>query len=127
MRSLSDADLLRRLLTSIRQSRRDEVDLINLIAEVDARKLYAREAKASMFLYCTEVLHLSEQEAYLRITVARASREHPLLLSMLRDGQLHLSNIVRLTKHLTPENRDDVLKRAVHKSRREGEERTLRR
>lgn len=122
MRSLSDADLLHRLLTSIRQSRRDEVDLINLIAEVDARKLYAREAKASMFLYCTEVLHLSEQEAYLRITVARASREHPLLLSMLRDGQLHLSNIVRLTKHLTPENRDDVLKRAVHKSRREAEE-----
>lgn len=122
MRSLSDADLLRRLLTSIRQSRRDEVDLINLIAEVDARKLYAREAKPSMFLYCTEVLHLSEQEAYLRITVARASREHPPLLSMLRDGRIHLSNIVRLTKHLTLENQDDVLKRAIHKSRREIEE-----
>jgi hypothetical protein len=95
------------------------VGLINLIAEVDARKLYAREAKPSMFLYCTEVLHLSEQEAYLRITVARASREHPSLLAMLRDGRLHLSGIARLTKYLTRKNRDEVLKRAVHKSRRE--------
>jgi 5-methylcytosine-specific restriction endonuclease McrA len=95
------------------------VGLINLIAEVDARKLYAREAKPSMFLYCTEVLHLSEQEAYLRITVARASREHPSLLAMLRDGRLHLSGIARLTKYLTRKNRDEVLKLAVHKSRRE--------
>ena len=30
-----------------------------------------------MFAYCTEALHLSEGEAYLRIAVARASREHP--------------------------------------------------
>jgi 5-methylcytosine-specific restriction endonuclease McrA len=119
LRSLSDADLLRRLLGATRQSRWDEVDLITLIAEVDVRKLYAREAKPSMFLYCTEVLHLSEQEAYLRITVARASREHPSLLTMLRDGRLHLSGIARLTKYLTRENRDEVLKRAVHKSRRE--------
>jgi hypothetical protein len=104
---------------AIRQSRWDEVGLISLIAEVDARKLYAREAKPSMFLYCIEVLHLSEQEAYLRITVARASREHPMLLAMLRDGRLHLSGIARLTKYLTRENRDEVLKRAVHRSRRE--------
>lgn len=119
MRSLSDADLLRRLYGALRKARWDEVDLISLVAEVDARKLYAREAKPSMFVYCTEVLHLSEQEAYLRITVARASREYPILLAMLRDGRLHLSGIARLTKYLTRENRDDVLKRAVHRSRRE--------
>jgi hypothetical protein len=95
------------------------VGLITLISEVDARKLYAREAKPSMFLYCTEALHLSEQEAYLRITVARASREHPMLLAMLRDGRLHLSGIARLIKYLTRKNRDEVLKRAVHRSRRE--------
>ena len=82
-------------------SRDGEVDLVTLIAEVDARKLYAREATSSMFAYCTEVLHLSEHEAYLRITVARASRRHPPLLSMLRDGRLHLATIARLAPHLT--------------------------
>jgi hypothetical protein len=122
VRSLSNAELLRRLFASLKQSRRNEVDLITLIAEVDARKLYAPEGKPSMFQYCTEVLHLSEQEAYLRITVSRASREHPQILPMLRDGRLHLSSVARLTKHLTPENRDEVLARAVHRSRRQIEE-----
>ena len=96
MRKLSDTELLGRLKTAIHQSRGDEAHLVTLIAEVDARRLYARHAKPSMFLYCTEVLHLSEQEAYLRITVARASREHPCLLAMLRDGRLHLSAIAKL-------------------------------
>ena len=43
-----------------------------------------------MFSYATDVLHLSEAEAYLRIAAARASRRHPVLLTMLDDGRLHL-------------------------------------
>ena len=62
-----------------------------------------------MFAYCTEVLHLSESEAYLRIAVARASREHPMLLEMLADGRLHLSGIAKLAPHLTRENRERLL------------------
>ena len=62
-----------------------------------------------MFAWCTEVLHLSEAEAYLRIAAARASREHPVLLTMLADGRLHLTGIAKLAPHLTPENRDDLL------------------
>ena len=88
---LSDKELLRRLKDLASQSRRVEADLVAHIAEVDARRLFAREAAPSMFAYCTDVLHLSEQEAYLRITVARASRKHPAILPMLRDGRLHLS------------------------------------
>src|SRR3972149_8688479 len=91
LQSLSDDDLLRRLSELLSQSRRVESDLIAHIAEVDERRLYAREASSSMFAYCTEVLHLSEHEAYERITAARASRKYPLLLEMLRDGRLHLS------------------------------------
>jgi hypothetical protein len=75
-----------------------------------------------MFAYCTEVLHLSEAEAYLRITVARASREHPMLLTMLGDGRLHLTAIAKLAPHLTRENRDALLGRAIHRSKREIEE-----
>ena len=81
--SFSDDDLLRRLSDLLGQSRRDEADLVAHVGEVDRRRLYAREASPSMFAYCTEVLHLSEAEAYhLRIAAARASREHPLLLTL---------------------------------------------
>src|SRR4249919_2235450 len=93
---LTDAELLLRLVVLLAQSRGAESDLVAHIGEVDRRRLYARHASPSMFAYCTEVLHLSEAEAYLRITAARAAREHPLILDMLRDGRLHLSGIARL-------------------------------
>ncbi len=120
--SVSDDELLRRLSDLLGQSRRDEADLVAHIAEVDSRRLYAREASPSMFAYCTEVLHLSEAEAYLRIAAARASREHPLLLTLLADGQLHLTAIAKLAPHLTVENREALLKRAAHRSKRQIEE-----
>jgi len=75
-----------------------------------------------MFSYCIEVLHLSEPEAYLRIAVARAARKHPMLLTMLGDGRLHLSGIALLAPHLTEENCERVLARAALKSKRQIEE-----
>ena len=93
LESLSDGELLRRLTGLLGQSRRAEADLVAHIGEVDRRRLFVREACPSMFAYCTEVLHLSEHEAYLRITVARAAREHPVLLVLLADGRLHLAGI----------------------------------
>ena len=59
---------------------------------------------------------------WLTRAVARASRRHPMLLAMLADGRLHVSGIERLAPHLTEENRAALLKRAVHKTRREIEE-----
>jgi 5-methylcytosine-specific restriction endonuclease McrA len=121
-KSLPDDKLLRGLTESVRQSRRVEADIVAQIAEVDARRLYAREGTPSMFAYCTERLHLSEPETGLRLHVARACRRHPMLLEMLRDGRLHLSGIATLAPHLTPANRKAVLKRAVHRSKRRIEE-----
>jgi hypothetical protein len=120
--ALSDDDLLRRLAELLTRSRRVEADLVVHIAEADARRLYAREAFPSMFAYCTKALHLSESEAYLRIAAARASREHPAVLAMLGDGRLHLTGIALLAPHLTLENRDTLLRRATHRSKREIEE-----
>ncbi len=114
--------IIRRLSKLLSESRRVEAELLAHIGEVDARKLFAREACSSMFVYCTEVLHLSEAEAYLRIAVARAARRHPLLLEMLGDGRLHLSGIAKLAPHLTDFNRDQLLAGAAHQSKRQIEE-----
>ena len=122
LKSVSDDDLLRRLSEILKQSRRVESDLVAHIAEVDERRLYAREASPSMFHYATDVLHLSEAEAFLRIRAARASRKYPVLLAMLADGRLHLSAIGMLAPHLTAANCEPVLARAIHKSKREIEE-----
>ncbi len=108
LKSISDDELLRRLSELLKKSRRVESELVAHIAEVDARRLYARFA-SSMFTYCTEILNLSEHEAYLRITVARASRKHPMLLEMLADGRLHLSGITKLAPHLAEANCETLL------------------
>ncbi len=122
LESLSDDALLAGLADVLCQYRRVESSFIAHIAEVDARRLFARYACPSMFVYCLNVLHLSEGETNLRIAVARAAREHPVLLEMLADGRLHLSGIARLAPVLTPGNRDVLLRRAVHKSKRQIEE-----
>ena len=119
LETLSDDEVLSGLDSILRQSRRVESSLIAHLAEVDARHLYARYASPSMFIYCRDVLHLSEGEAQLRILVARAARDHPILLTMLADGRLHLSGIAKLAPMLTVENRDALIVRAVHKSKRE--------
>jgi 5-methylcytosine-specific restriction endonuclease McrA len=119
--TLSDDELLRRLSELLKDSRLVESELVAHIGEVDQRRLYARRA-SSMFTYCTDVLNLSEHEAYLRIEVARVSREHPMLLEMLADGRLHLSGIALLRRHLTEANRETLLKRAANKSKRQIEE-----
>ena len=120
--ALSDDQLLCRLAEITRESRRVEADLVAHIAEVDARRLYAREGCSSMFAYCVEVLHLSEPETNLRMVVARATRRHPILLDMLRDSRLHLSGTALLAPHLSEENRDAVLAAATHSSKRRIEE-----
>ena len=114
---LTDDELLRRLSDVLAQSRRVESVLVAHIGEVDARRLFAREASPSMFQYCLDVLRLSKAEAYHRITAARASREHPVLLAMLEDGRLHLSGISVLAPHLTKANCDELLTRAIHKTK----------
>ena len=119
LRSVPDDELLHRLAELMGQSRRVEADIVAHIAEVEERRLYAREAFPSMFAYCMEVLHLSEAEAYLRILAARASRSHPVLLAMLTDGRLHLTAIVKLAPHLTCENRELLLERATYLSKRQ--------
>ena len=75
-----------------------------------------------MFAYAVDVLHLSEHEAYERITAARASRKYPMLLEMLGDGRLHLSGIGKLAPHLTLGNHESLLARAAHRTKRQIEE-----
>jgi hypothetical protein len=122
LRTLDDDDLLERVRVLARDARRVEALLIAHLAEVDARGLLKRQVPSSMFGYCTEVLNLSESEAYLRITVARASRRHPMLLEMLADGRLHITGAGKLAPHLTVENRDGLLLRATRQSKRRIEE-----
>jgi hypothetical protein len=120
--SLSDADLLLEVQRLASGERQATVRLIAALGELDVRRLYLGAGCASLFTYCTQVLHLSEHSAYGRIEAARAARRWPMLLERVADGSLHLTAVALLSRHLTPENHQALVAAARHKSKREIEE-----
>ena len=96
--------------------------LLRALMEIDTRRLYLGEGCASMFSYCTQVLHLAEGAAYNRIEAARAARGYPLILELFEQGAVTLTAVRLLAPHLTVENHVAVLGSATHKSKREIEE-----
>jgi len=96
-------------------------NLLSLLAEMDDRRLYAQLGYSSLFVYMVEELHLSEDATYKRIQAARTTRRYPVVLSLISAGKLNLTTINILTPILTEENHEELLQRAVFKSKREVE------
>ncbi len=114
---LSDSALHQELCSRGTHERHATADIVLVIAEADARRLYLRFGYPSMHAYCVGELHLAEDAAYKRIWVARAAREVPALLEALTDGRLHLSGARLLARHITPANAEDLLTAAAFKTR----------
>ena len=72
---LADRDLLETIARVTRDERLMTADVLALLGELDARRLYLGEGCPSLFAYCTRVLHLSEHAAYHRIEAARAASD----------------------------------------------------
>jgi hypothetical protein len=123
---LSDAELVSEVMRFARCERDATSHLVAHLAEFDARKLYLGAGFSSLFMYCREVLELSESESYNRIEAARATRRFPLILNMLRDGSVNLTTVRLLAPHLTGENHQELLAAAARRSKREVEELVVR-
>ncbi len=116
--SLSDELLITRTKSLVQRERSTIAELVLHLAEIEARQLHLAEGCSSLFGYCTQVLHLSEYEAYTRIAAARAGRRFPLVFEYLALGDVHLSAVDLLAPHLTKENHVALLERARHRSKR---------
>jgi hypothetical protein len=57
--------------------------------------------------------------AHYRKVAAELVQRFPEIVEPLRDGRLCVTSVVELAKVLTPENREDVLPRFFHRSKRE--------
>ncbi|HXC51215.1 MAG TPA: hypothetical protein VN634_10055 [Candidatus Limnocylindrales bacterium] len=119
--NLSEQELLDHFECLVARDRRTTAALLVAIAEIDERKLWASHACSSMFIFCMERFHMSEQVTAKRIWAARTARHFPVVLDLVARGEIHLSAIHLLARHLTTENHLRVLERAKHKSSREVE------
>ena len=117
IRHMSDFVLKREFAAALTDVRCSIVRLLEFMAEFDARRLYLPEGYSSMFAYCVEAMHMSEDSACKRIRAARAARRFPELLLALADGRLHLSAVGLLAAHLTESNVSDLMVAAAHQTK----------
>jgi hypothetical protein len=116
---LADQTLLRDLAALVARDRATTAALLAHLAEVDARRLYLPAGFPSMFAYCVNELHLSDDAAFKRIRAARAARQFPALFIALAEGRLNLSAVVMLTPYLAAETVDELLTATAYRSKAE--------
>lgn len=76
----------------------------------------------SLFTYCTQALHLSEDAAYNRTRAAGAARKWPVILRLIADGSVTLTAVRLLAGLLTEENHQQLLESVRRKTKREIEQ-----
>src|SRR5882757_4562707 len=101
---LSDEELISSLRAINAESHRLVARLVVHLGEVEERSLHLKAACSSMFDYCVRKLGMSESAAHRRINAARLVRRFPGLLARLERGEVHLSALVPLAKHLREAN-----------------------
>jgi hypothetical protein len=116
---LSDSELLSSTRSLVDRSNHVLAALLAHLAEVEARGLHRTRACASLYTYCIYELRFSEDAAARRAGAAKLVKRFPLLLHAIAKGELHLTGLLMLGPHLTPENILDVLGRAKFRTKKE--------
>lgn len=118
LNQMKDNELLEKFSIIVKNERETVALLILHLSEIDKRGLYAKEGFSSLFSYCIEKFHFSEEAAYRRIQAARLSQKFPEILELLEAGKMNLTTINLISPHLTVDNKDQLLKEIQLKSKR---------
>jgi len=126
---LSPEEALNRLDTVDLEEKSRVAEGIALIAVIDHRRDFLAAGYSCMRDYCMSRLHMSEDQAFRRIQVARVALQFPQVFECLADGRLSLATASVLAPHLKPEtaaelfttsafqSRDEILRRIAERSR----------
>ena len=116
---LSDEELLASARRIVGKSNQLLALLLLHLAEVEARGIHRMRRCASIYTYCIYELRFSEDAAARRSAAARLVREFPPLFDAIAQGELHLTGLLMIGPHLTPENHVQVLARAKFPTKKE--------
>ena len=116
---LSDPALAHEIGASFTRRHLNTSDLLLLLAEAEERQLYLPAAYPSLCAWCVGEHRLTEDVALKWIRGARAARRCPALFAAVEDGRLHLTAVILLAPHLTPETVDELILAAAYQSKSE--------
>ena len=110
-----------RLASLLRREQGALADFLLALADFDEKRLWEPLGYSSLFHFLHRHLGMSKGAAHYRKTAAELIRRVPEVVDPLRAGTLCITSIIELAKVLTPENREEVLPRFLHCSRREAQ------
>ena len=114
-------DLADRLASLLRREQGALADFLLALSDFDRRRMWEPLGYSSLFHFLHRHLGMSKGAAHYRKTAAELIRRVPEVIEPLRAGTLCITSIIELAKVLTPENREEVLPRFLHCSRREAQ------
>ena len=109
----------RQLSTLLRHEHGAMADFLVALADFDRRGLWRDLGHSCLFYYLQRELRLSDGAAHFRKVAARLIQGFPEVVEPLRLGKLCITSVVELARVMTPENRDEVLPRFFHMSKRQ--------
>ena len=117
--NVADEVLLRNCAHRHRYDRSNIAELLADIAEIEVRHLHLKAGYKSLHAFCMGEYSLSDDEALLRINVARTAREFPAIFHAIAEGTLSMTTVLML-KHLpTHATATELLAAAAGKSKSE--------
>ncbi len=116
---LSDQELLASTRRLVGATNQILAELLTHLAEVEARGAHRVRLCTSLYAYCIYELQFSEDAAFRRVSAARLMQKFPLLYDVVASGELHLTGLLQVGPHLTPENIAEVLARSKHRTKKE--------
>lgn len=92
---LTDAELIFTLKTKTQIERNLTVEIIELLIEVERRKIYLEMGFGNLLDFCIQELKYSESSAYRRIAAARLMQEIPEIKESLSVGTLNIASVAQ--------------------------------
>ena len=88
----SDKELLANIIFLVRKEKELTLSVIEHLAEIQNRRLFADLGYSSLFAYCTKHLGYCESEAYYRINAMKLTHSMPMAKALIKTGQLTITN-----------------------------------
>ena len=88
----SDQELLANIIILVKKEKDLTFSVIEHLAEIQNRRLFADLGYSSLFAYCTKHLGYCESEAYYRINAMKLTKSVPMAKALIKTGELSITN-----------------------------------
>ena len=122
IKTFADSKLLSLIPVRVKTEREATAAVLELLAEIDSRKLYLKEGYSSMYSYLTTELSYSEGAAQRRIECARALNITPEAKELLNKGDISLTTLSMVSREITKKNNTEIIKDISGKNKKEVEQ-----